>query len=184
MILGDSANTAAIGGLCVVDAAPDSLATRDAAPAYTATAAPCGRIALDASARCVWEAEAGSDCVCSCATSGALRAGSTGCTNVRAATDVSAAGRSISEKTTAALAVAPIAAAATKRRVVRRKFGAWSEIAPFRIEVAGVTHQNLRGKRTPPAPMSEPSPKQPTQMLQSRFLHRVVNGHHEHEQAA
>ena len=26
------------------------------------------------------------------------------------------------------------------------------EIAPFQIEIAGVTHQNLRGKRTPPAP--------------------------------
>ena len=56
--------------------------------------------------------------------SGALRAGTTGRTKVRAATDVSAAGRSISEKTTAALAVAPIAAATTKTRAVRRKFGA------------------------------------------------------------
>jgi hypothetical protein len=32
--------------------------------------------------------------------------------------------------------------------------------------------------------MSEPSPKQQTQPLQRRFLHRVVSGHHEHEQAA
>ena len=128
-----------MGGLCVVDAAPGSLAAGDPELACAATAAPCGRIALDASARCVWETEACSDCVCSCAIRGAPRAGgggSTGCTKVRAATDVSAAGRSISEKTTAALAVAPIAAATTKRRVVRSKFGAGARRAVGKAENA------------------------------------------------
>jgi hypothetical protein len=127
IIFGASAKAATGGRNCVVDAAPDTLAAGVAALAGAATAAPCGRIALDVSARCVCETEAGSDAVCSCTTSGALRirsGGSTGCTKVRAATDASAAGRSISENTTAALAIAPIAAATTKTRAMRRKLGA------------------------------------------------------------
>ena len=50
------------------------MAAGDAARACTATVAPCGRSALDVSARCICEKEGGSDGVCTCATSGALRA--------------------------------------------------------------------------------------------------------------
>jgi hypothetical protein len=45
-------------------------------------------------------------------------------TNVRAAIVVSAAGRSIREKITAALVIAPIAVATRRTRAVRSKLGA------------------------------------------------------------
>ena len=111
---------------------------REPAPACATTAAPCGRIAPAASARSVrrlcCKTEVCSDCVCSCATSGALRvgsAGSTGCTKVRAATTSRPPADPSARRPRAALAIAPIAAATTKTRAVRRKFGAGA-ICPIR----------------------------------------------------